>query len=313
MAGELARSMGALTPIRLVSSAKSWLCHPGVDRRAPILPPEAPDDVTRLSPLEASIRYLEHLGHAFAEKHPEVALETQPVTITVPASFDPAAREPDRGAAKRAGFENLTLLEEPQAAVYSWIQRSQGSWREQLSVGDVILVIDLGGGTTDFSLIHVTEADGALALNRVAVGDHILLGGDNMDLTLAHVVRQKLEADGARLDGWQVRALAHACRGAKETLLADPSKEEIPIVVPSRGSKLVGGSLRTSVTQAEVQTILLSGFFPKVSIDERPKFVLAARLLSLGFRTLRIRVLLDISRRSCPGKRERSRITGSER
>ena len=184
--GELARTMGSRTPIRLVASAKSWLCHPGVDRRAAILPVEAPEEVRRVSPLQASIRYLEHLRAAWDQQYPDTPLAGQEVILTVPASFDPAARELTAEAAAAVGLSHLVLLEEPQAALYHWILAAQGEWRKQVQVGDIILVIDLGGGTADFSLIAVTERDGSLELERVAVGDHILLGGDNMDLALAH-------------------------------------------------------------------------------------------------------------------------------
>jgi hypothetical protein len=219
--GEFARSRGAATPIRLVSSAKSWLCHPGVDRRAGILPADAPEEVSRISPLTASTRYLEHLRRAWEQAHPEAPFAQQDITVTIPASFDPAARELTAEACKAAGFARLTLLEEPQAALYSWIQASGGQWRKQVKHGDIILVVDVGGGTTDLSLIAVLEREGNLELQRIAVGEHILLGGDNMDLALAYGVARKLAAEGKQLDAWQTRALAHGCRAAKEQLLAD--------------------------------------------------------------------------------------------
>ncbi len=281
-AGVLARDLGSKTPIRLVSSAKSWLCHPGIDRRGAVLPADAPEEVPRLSPLDASEHYLTHLRAAWDQKHPEALLRDQVVTITVPASFDPAARELTAEAAKRAGYENLTLLEEPQAALYSWIERTGGNWREEVAVGDVLLVIDLGGGTTDLSLITVQEEAGSLTLERIAVGDHILLGGDNMDLALAHTVRLKLEAEDKTLDDWQLRALTHACRGAKEKLLGDGDETAVPIVVPSRGSKLIGGSMRTELTRDEVKKVILEGFFPVVGADERPKARGRAALTHLG-------------------------------
>lgn len=285
--GELARELGSKTPMRLVSSAKSWLCHPGVDRRAPILPP-APaaeaDDVRRVSPLEASILYLEHLREAWNAKHPEAPIERQDVVITVPASFDPAARELTSEAARQAGLGDAVLLEEPQAALYAWIQSTRGAWREQVEVGDVILVVDVGGGTTDFSLIAVLERDGSLELHRVAVGDHILLGGDNMDLALAHIVRAKLERQGHLLDAWQMSALTYACRAAKEQLLGAGARadESAPIVVPSRGSKLVGGSLRAELTRAEVESVLVDGFFPVVERDARPQSRPRGALAQMG-------------------------------
>ncbi|MFA7095362.1 MAG: Hsp70 family protein [Gammaproteobacteria bacterium] len=280
--GEFARSRGAQTPIRLVSSAKSWLSHAGVDRRAPILPPDAPQEVERLSPLQASVRYLEHLRDAWNHAHPEAPLAQQEVTVTIPASFDPAARELTAEAAQAAGLERLILLEEPQAALYSWIQRSNGRWRQQVRVGDLILVIDVGGGTTDLSLIAVVERDGVLEPHRVAVGEHILLGGDNMDLALAHVVARKLAGQGTQLDPWQLRALAHGCRAAKETLLTQADQEAVPVVVPSRGSRLIGGTLRTELTRDEVMATLVEGFFPKVEASARPAARARVGLTQLG-------------------------------
>ncbi len=280
--GEMARARGALTPIRLVSSAKSWLCHPGVDRRAAILPHDAPPEVARVSPLEASTRYLAHLRHAWDAAHPEAPFDAQDVTVTIPASFDPAARDLTAEAARAAGYTTLTLLEEPQAALYNWIQASEGRWRKDVRPGDIILVIDVGGGTSDFSLIAVLEREGNLELHRVAVGDHILLGGDNMDLTLAHVVARKLAGEGKALDPWQMRALTYACRSAKETLLSDASLDAQPIVVPSRGSRLIGGSIRTELTLTEVRATILEGFFPEVAASARPASRTRSGLTQLG-------------------------------
>jgi len=280
--GEFARTRGAATPIRLVSSAKSWLCHAGVDRRGAILPAEAPPEVARISPLEASTRYLAHLRAAWDQQHPEAPLAAQDVTVTIPASFDPAARELTAEAAQAAGFAHLTLLEEPQAALYSWIQRSSGQWRKEVRSGDVLLVVDVGGGTTDLSLIAVREQDGNLELQRVAVGEHILLGGDNMDLALAYGTARKLAAQGTQLDPWQTRALAHACRSAKETLLADATVQAVPVVVPSRGSKLIGGSVRTEVTRDELTQTLLEGFFPPAAVSDQPVNRARGALTQLG-------------------------------
>ncbi|QBE65153.1 Hsp70 family protein [Pseudoduganella lutea] len=282
VAGEMARSRGATTPIRLVSSAKSWLCHPGVDRRAAILPNDAPEEVTRVSPLEASTRYLAHLRQAWNTAHPDAPFGEQAVTVTIPASFDPAARELTAEAARAAGYQAVTLLEEPQAALYSWIQGSEGRWRKEVKPGDIILVVDVGGGTSDFSLIAITERDGVLEPHRVAVGDHILLGGDNMDLALAHLVARKLAANGTQLDPWQLRALTYGCRAAKENLLADASAQTWPIVVPSRGSKLIGGSIRTELTRDEVTAFITDGFFPKVEAAARPAVRTRAGLTQLG-------------------------------
>jgi len=281
IAGEMARSRGATTPIRLVSSAKSWLCHPGVDRRGAILPQDAPEEVTRVSPLAASTRYLEHLRQAWNAAHPEAPFDQQSVTVTIPASFDPGARELTAEAARQAGFAP-TLLEEPQAALYSWIQGSNGRWRKQVQPGDIILVVDVGGGTSDFSLIAILERDGKLEPHRIAVGDHILLGGDNMDLALAHFVARKLSANGTQLDAWQMRALTYGCRSAKEELLANPNATTHPIVVPSRGSKLIGGSIRTELTREEVTSFITDGFFPRVEASARPAVRARAGLTQLG-------------------------------
>ncbi|MBL4712847.1 MAG: Hsp70 family protein [Gammaproteobacteria bacterium] len=267
IAGEFARELGTKTPDRLVNSAKSWLSHGELDRRAPLLPLEAPEDITKLSPYEVSRHYLQHLLHAWNQRHPEAPLEQQQLTITIPASFDPSARELTVLAAQEIGLHQAILLEEPQAALYSWISGSSGDWRKQVSPGDVILVVDLGGGTTDLSLIAITEKDGELALTRVAVGDHLLLGGDNMDLALAHTLRQKLAQQGTQLQPWQFLALAHGCRQAKETLFSQLELDEVPIVVPSRGSSLIAGSLRTELTRTEVEAILVDGFFPHVPVD----------------------------------------------
>ncbi|NVD71287.1 Hsp70 family protein [Duganella sp. BJB488] len=282
VAGEMARSRGATTPIRLVSSAKSWLSHPGVDRRSALLPNDAPEEVSRVSPLEASTRYLTHLRKAWEQAYPDAPFGEQAVTVTIPASFDPGARELTADAARAAGYTNLTLLEEPQAALYSWIQGSEGRWRKEVKPGDIILVVDVGGGTSDFSLIAVLERDGVLEPHRIAVGDHILLGGDNMDLALAHLVARKLAANGTQLDAWQMRALTYGCRSAKEKLLADASVDTWPIVVPSRGSKLIGGSIRTELTRDEVTTFILDGFFPQVDASARPASRTRAGLTQLG-------------------------------
>jgi molecular chaperone DnaK (HSP70) len=278
-----ARAQGATTPARLVSSAKSWLSHSGADRRGNILPWGAPDEVPRVSPLEASARYLAHLRAAWEAAHPDAPLAEQDVVLTVPASFDAVARELTVEAAKRAGFEeSLRLLEEPQAALYDWVAQRGAAWREDVSVGDVILVVDIGGGTTDFSLIAVREEEGSLQLDRVAVGDHILLGGDNMDLALAYSVRARLEQEGKRLDDWQMLALTHGCRAAKEALLGADPTETHPLVIPGRSSKLIGGTIRTEVSREEITALLLDGFFPEVPADARPQTPRRAGLTSLG-------------------------------
>ncbi|WP_262965130.1 Hsp70 family protein [Methylobacter psychrophilus] len=270
LVGEIARNLGSKTPIRLVSSAKSWLCHAGVDCKSPILPADAPDEVERISPFQATTAYLQHIRDAWQSLHPEAPLDKQDLVITVPASFDPAARELTVESARAVGLDQAILLEEPQAALYSWIEKSQGDWRKQATCGDIILVIDVGGGTTDLSLIAVTEKDGNLELTRVAVGDHILLGGDNMDLALAYTVKAKLEQDGKRLEPWQIQALTHSCRDAKEKIFNSADIDNIPLVVASRGSSLMSGNLRTELTREEVNRVLVEGFLPKVAVSERP-------------------------------------------
>ena len=267
--GEIARSLGSKTPIRLVSSAKSWLCHAGIDCKSPILPADAPDEVERVSPFEATKAYLEHMSSAWLHLHPNAPLSEQDLVLTVPASFDPAARELTVEAARAVGLNHAILLEEPQSALYSWIEQTKGDWRKHAKMGDVILVIDVGGGTTDLSLIAVTAKDGILDLTRVAVGEHILLGGDNMDLALAYTVKAKIEKDGKRLEPWQVQALTHSCRDAKEKIFSS-DVISVPLVVPNRGSSLIDGALRSELTRDEVNSVLVEGFLPKVSVSERP-------------------------------------------
>lgn len=275
--GEYARTHGAKVPTRLVSSAKSWLSHSGVDRTTPLLPWQAPPEVQRVSPVEASARYLRHLAEAWDEKFARTkatadrAIAGQEVILTVPASFDAAARELTLQAATQAGLKNVTLLEEPQAALYAWIEAAGDQFRKQVKAGDVILVVDVGGGTTDLSLIAVTEQQGELQLSRIAVGDHILLGGDNMDLALAHTLNQELLANGKKLDSWQFVSLTYGCRQAKELLFADLKLKKAPISVPSRGSGLVGGTVKTELTREELTRVLTDGFMPRVPIDKLPQ------------------------------------------
>ena len=284
--GELARNHGALSPLRLVSSAKSWLCHPALDRRAPCLPVGSPDEVPKVSPLSASAKVLAHLREAWnyriAKGDPALALEAQDVTLTVPASFDALARELTVEAAAEAGLAHLTLLEEPQAALYAWVEAMGDSWRKLVTVGDLILVCDVGGGTTDFSLIAVVEHEGELSLERVAVGDHILLGGDNMDLALAYTLGQKLAKADKKLDRWQELALTHGARQAKEALFADSAKSTHPISIPGRGSSLIGGALKTELTRAELTQVLVDGFFPKVEVSAQPLAQRRVALTTLG-------------------------------
>ncbi|MBL4608012.1 MAG: Hsp70 family protein [Pseudomonadales bacterium] len=270
ISGEFARQHGSKSPIRLVSSAKSWLGHAGVDCKENFLPLDAPEGVEKISPFTATQHYLAHLTAAWEARFPESPIDQQLLTITVPASFDPLARELSIEAAHSIGLHNAVLLEEPQAALYGWLHKQGESWRKQLKVGDTILVVDVGGGTTDLSLIAVTENAGELTLERSAVGEHILLGGDNMDLTLAYIVKSKLEKEGKKIETWQLQGLTHGCRHAKENLLLDASLSCVPIVVPSRGSSLMGGSLRTELTREEVLNTLVEGFFPKVEVTAQP-------------------------------------------
>ena len=284
--GELARKRGAENPSRLVSSAKSWLSYAAVNRAAPILPWGAPDEVPKLSPVEVSARYLSYLRSMWdsrigVKKHPELALSEQEILLTVPASFDEEARELTLRAAAQAGLEHVTLLEEPQAAFYAWIDAQGDRWRKSIKVGDLILVCDVGGGTTDFSLIAVTEENGELALKRVAVGDHILLGGDNMDLALARLLQQRLEEDGRRIDTWQLQSLWHQCRIAKEKLFAEPKSQKEPIAILGKGTKLVGGTIKTELRREDLNRVLTDGFFPVVGRDEMP-----ARQRRIGFQEL---------------------------
>jgi hypothetical protein len=273
--GEFARSQGAKVPSRLVSSAKSWLCHPGIDREADILPWGSLPEVKKLSPVEASATYLRHIRDAwndtFAKNKPEDRLEKQEVVLTVPASFDEAARELTIQAAKKADLESVTLLEEPQAAFYCWIVTHKDRWQREVRAGELILVCDVGGGTTDFSLITVVETPTGPGFRRVAVGDHLMLGGDNIDLALAHHVEKKLGA--ARLDAEQWSALRFACRTAKEKLLSDEpgTLERWPVTIAGRGSKIIGGSIQSELTRGEVEAIALNGFFAMVGRAEDPQ------------------------------------------
>ena len=272
--GAFARSHGSKVPARLVSSAKSWLCHPGVDRTSALLPWQAPEEVHRISPLDAAAKYLRHLREAWDHKlggSGENAFGSQDVIVTVPASFDAAARELTLEAARKAGFPSVTLLEEPQAALYAWLEAMGESFRKRVAVGEVILVVDVGGGTTDFSLIAVAEHNGELELHRLAVGDHILLGGDNMDLALAHSLGQTLAEQGHKLDAIQFSALTFGARHAKEQLFANDSLKSASIAVPSRGSSLIGGTIRAELARAELETLLTNGFFPKAPVTELPR------------------------------------------
>jgi molecular chaperone DnaK (HSP70) len=281
--GTFARDRGHDLPHRLVSSAKSWLCNPAIDRTAQVLPFRGAqreldaemEGGERVSPVNASARYLAHLRAAWDNAHDDTADELE-VLVTVPASFDPVARELTVVAAREAGFDKVTLLEEPQAAFYAYLAARGDAWRKDLAPGNIVLVCDVGGGTTDFSLIEVADDSGSLALERIAVGDHILCGGDNMDLALSAIVQRDLEK---QLDPMQQRALVHACRAAKEKLLGDKPPKSVPISILGRGSKLIGGTIKAEVTREAAEAMLIDGFFPKVDADAR-----AARRKAGGLR-----------------------------
>lgn len=285
--GTFAAARGAELPHRLVASAKSWLCSPMIDRNAPVLPwrgaraePEQGDG-ERVSPVNASARYLAHLRAAWDHQHPDEPADELECVLTVPASFDAVARELTVAAARQAGLDKLTLLEEPLAAFYAYLA-AHPAWRQEITPGDVVLVCDLGGGTTDFSLIEVTESAGELGLSRIAVGDHLLLGGDNMDLALAAAVARDLAAQGKNLDAWQQRALTQACRRAKEALLSPSGPDTLPLTIPSRGSRLLGGTLRAELSRDLVERQLLDGFFPVVALDAKVARRTGAGLREVG-------------------------------
>ncbi len=277
--GELARLQGARVPGRLVSSAKSWLCHGGVDREAAILPWGASEDVTKLSPVEVSSRYLQHLREVWGQRFPEAPLAAQSVILTVPASFDEVARELTVQAAERAGLTRVVLIEEPQAAFYAWLHRHETTWEQLVESSNLAVVIDVGGGTTDFSLIKVGRDDGKLALERLAVGDHLLLGGDNIDVALARMLEPRL---GAKLDTQRWHALVSICRSAKEALLGDEPPDEMPIRLVGRGRAVVGGVLTATLKRSEVEGLVLNGFFPATGASDLPRRSQRAGLQEFG-------------------------------
>jgi hypothetical protein len=281
VAGHLAARRGAESLGRLVTSAKSWLSYTGAERTAPILPANAAEGAPRVSPVEASRVYLEHLREAWEHVHPDERFAEQRIVLTVPASFDAVARELTEKAAQQAGYGEAVLLEEPQAAFYAWLERHE-DWREHIGEGDLVLVIDVGGGTTDLSLITVAARQGALELERVAVGEHLLLGGDNMDLALAHSLSQKLAAQGHQLDAMRMQSLWQQCRLAKERLLSNPDSTAEAVTILGRGTSLIGGTLKAMLERAEVEKLLVDGFFPVVRSDEMPGRRTRAGLIEVG-------------------------------
>jgi hypothetical protein len=285
--GAFARERGLTVADRLVSSAKSWLCNARVDRKAAILPWNSELPTQKVSPYEASKRYLQHIRQAALAADPHTP-SGRDVVLTVPASFDEAARALTHEAAAEAGWGEVTLLEEPQAAFYAWLAAHEADWRERVQPGDVVLVCDLGGGTADFSLIAVSEEAGNLQLVRLSVGDHILLGGDNMDLALAHRLRAQLADGGQAIDQWQFLSLIHSCRIAKERLLSDSSLTEMPITFQSRSASLFAKTISTRLTSAEVEETILQGFFPLTTADHMP-----AQRRSLGLQELGLDFAFD--------------------
>jgi hypothetical protein len=239
-----------------------------------------------MSPVQASAAVLTHLrdawNHTMAAEDPLNAMEFQDIHITVPASFDAVARELTVKAAHMAGFEHITLLEEPQAAFYAWIDDQKNAFRKAVKKGDLVLVCDVGGGTSDFSLIRISENQGELDLERLCVGNHLLVGGDNMDLALAYTIARKFEQKGTRLDDWQMRGLAHTCRRAKEKILSDEQTEAVPVTVLGRGSSLIGGTLRETLLQTHTDAVILDGFFPLCQPTDRPREQRRSGLRELG-------------------------------
>lgn len=281
--GEFARRQSAEVPERTINGAKSWLAHHGVDRHQPILPWNSSSEVKKVSPVEVATAYLEHLSAAWKLKFPKAKMSEQEVVLTVPASFDASARELTREAAREADLpENFVLLEEPQAALYAWLHQTGERWRKVIGVGDAILVVDIGGGTTDLTLVTATEVDGELQLQRVAVGNHLLVGGDNMDLALAHQAATQFASQGTHLDPWQAVSLWHACRTAKEHLLDDQGAATQSVSVLGRGKKLIGGAVSIELERAATQKLLLDGFLPETPLDEIPKQRRASGFQELG-------------------------------
>ncbi len=265
--GAFARDQGAIVPTKSVHSAKSWLSNPDVDRTAKILPWDAQEGGRVLSPVEVSAAVIRHMGDAFQARFGKPLAE-QEVVLTVPASFDEEARQLTVAAAKEAGIEKLTLLEEPAAAFYSWIANDLTRSQKALFDGQHVLICDVGGGTSDFTLIRVNRNGDRVEFTRTAVGKHLLLGGDNLDLTLAWLVEAKL---GQQLSIRQRSGLRRQCAAAKEKLLSDPNLQSVDITVLGAGSSLIGGTLRTEITRAEALELALDGFLPFSELDEKPK------------------------------------------
>ncbi|MGR8929206.1 MAG: Hsp70 family protein [Gammaproteobacteria bacterium] len=268
--GEAARVLGAKSQGRLVTSAKSWLSHTSVDHAAPILPWGSDDSVFKVSPLEASASYLRHVRTVWEQRFPKAPLPQQDLVITVPASFDESARSLTLEAAKMAGLNDVRLLEEPQAVCYDWLRRHAGSIKESLAGSRLLLVCDVGGGTTDLTLIKIEYGDGEPKLTRIGVGDHLMLGGDNIDLALAHLAESRLRVGEKKLSTADLSQLLEQCRIAKECLLADDAPEQVNVTILGGGSKLIGGTRSTSLRRDEVVEIALDGFLPLSVLTDLP-------------------------------------------
>jgi molecular chaperone DnaK (HSP70) len=266
--GEFARWQGARVPARVITSAKSWLSHAGVDRTAGILPWSAAADIARMSPVEASSHLLLHMRRAWDHAHPTAPLQSQEVIITVPASFDEVARALTVTAARNAGLQKFTLVEEPQAAFYDFTARHRHDLAAVLSGVSLVLVVDVGGGTSDFTLVEVREGQ---TLRRIAVGDHLMLGGDNMDAAIARKVEEQIATGGGKLSSTQWSELVQACRSAKESLLAVNGPETYHVSVVSEGRRLIGGSISAKISRQDVENIVLEGFFPQCSCNDLPR------------------------------------------
>ncbi len=284
--GHFARDHGALVPDRLVTSAKSWLSNPHIDPRQRNLPWKSEIKEGKLSAFDCSRRYLEHIRESFCHttraQGRNIALSDGLVVLTVPASFDDVARNLTAEAAEAAGLGKAVLLEEPLAAFYAWAAQAGKEWRTQVRPGDIVLVCDVGGGTADFSLIAISDNAGHLNLDRISVGEHILLGGDNMDLALAYTLRAQLEADGKSISDMQFLALVHAAGKAKVAMLEDETTAELPIAVPSRGSSLLGGTVSTKLDRPTLEQVILDGFFAKTGIGDLPQKTRRAGLQEFG-------------------------------
>jgi len=264
--GVLARDRGLVWPGRTIASAKSWLCHAGIDRTASVLPWHAEPDATRYSPVDASAAYLSHLRSAWDWQFPEFPLAGQDVVLTLPASFDEVARSLTIAAARQAGLPRVHLVEEPQAAFYAWLDQHRESWEGMVRPGEAILVCDIGGGTTDFTLIRVKPATHGVQFQRVAVGRHLILGGDNLDLALAHHLERRLD-DQINLSPRQRQQLLRACRSAKEAMLSAKRPKTLALHLPAEGTRLIGGGLTVELDAEQADHVLIDGFFPNCALD----------------------------------------------